>query len=171
MLDGDAMETCEICGRETDTLYVVEVEGAVMDVCSECAKGKKVIEKIGAHVEEHRSEYSQPKSKDGEEVVAHYGSIIRKARENVGLPLKVLAERINEKESTLLRVEEEKTLPNTTLTKKLEKELGIKLTEQVKEEKRVQLRHDEPITLWDAAEKKEKGKSESNSSMNNNGSE
>ncbi|MGC8710481.1 MAG: multiprotein bridging factor aMBF1 [Candidatus Micrarchaeia archaeon] len=154
------METCEICGRETDMLYVVEVEGAVMDVCSECAKGKKVIEKLSQHADEKNKQYisKSTTSKSAEEVITHYGAAIRKARESVGLPLKVLAERINEKESTLLRVEEEKTLPNITLTKKLEKELGIKLTEQVKEEKRVQLRPNEPITLWDAAEKKEKAK-------------
>ena len=45
----------------------------------------------------------------------------------MGLPLDVLAERINEKWSFLERVEHEKTLPDDKLCRKLEKELGIKL--------------------------------------------
>ncbi|MGC9129333.1 MAG: multiprotein bridging factor aMBF1 [Candidatus Micrarchaeia archaeon] len=146
---------CEICGRETNIIYVVEVEGAVMNVCAECAKGKKVIEKIDLEKKESAKIEKKPKKEERSEIVEHYGSIIRKAREKLGLPLNVLAERISEKESTLLRIEEEKTLPSDKIVKKLEKELGIKLTEEVKEEPKVSIRRDEPITLWDAAEKKE----------------
>ena len=47
----------------------------------------------------------------------------------MGLSLKVLAEIINEKESFLARVENERAKPSNTLIKKLEKTLDIKLTE------------------------------------------
>ncbi len=145
---------CEICGEETDMVYVVEVEGAVMNVCAECAKGKKVVQKIDLSKKENK-EIKQVKKEEEKEIVDNYGSLIRKAREKLGLPLNVLAERINEKESTLLRIEEEKTLPTDKIIKKLEKELGIKLTEEPKEQSNVNIKPDEPITLWDAAEKKE----------------
>ena len=43
------------------------------------------------------------------------------------LPMKVLAEMINEKETLLSRVEQQHTLPTLKLAKKLEKALNIKL--------------------------------------------
>jgi len=147
---------CEICGKEANIFYVVEVEGAVMNACAECAKGKKVIDKIDLNKQENKNAKAE-KAKESEEseIIEHYGEAIRKAREKLGLPLNVLAERISEKESTLLRIEQEKTLPSDKIIKKLEKELGIKLIEPKKAEPIVQIKPDEPITLWDAAEKKE----------------
>jgi len=136
---------CEICGAETDTLYEIEIEGTHMYVCSVCAKGKH----LTGYVEtEGNKAKSSPLARGGGpaahapfeqsfkragadadyELVEDYGSKIRNAREALGLPLKVLAEKINEKASMLLRVEEQKTLPSDVLVKKLEKELGIKLT-------------------------------------------
>jgi len=146
---------CEICGKETNMIYVVEVEGAVMNVCAECSKGKKVIDKIDLSKQEKKVAKAVKEKEKESEVIEHYGEAIRKAREKLGLPLNVLAERINEKASTLLRIEEEKTLPTDKVIKKLEKELGIKLLEEKKEEPTVHIKPDEPITLWDAAEKKE----------------
>ncbi|MFA6908155.1 MAG: helix-turn-helix domain-containing protein, partial [Candidatus Micrarchaeia archaeon] len=52
-------------------------------------------------------------------------------RKKMGRPLEVLAERINEKHSFLERVEHEKTLPDVKLAHKLERELGIKLLQEV----------------------------------------
>jgi len=146
---------CEICGKETNIIYVVEVEGAVMNVCAECSKGKKVTDKIDLSRQEKKVAKAAKEKEKESEVIEHYGEAIRKAREKLGLPLNVLAERINEKASTLLRIEEEKTLPTDKVIKKLEKELGIKLLEEKKEEPTVHIKPDEPITLWDAAEKKE----------------
>ena len=146
---------CEICGKETNIIYVVEVEGAVMNVCAECSKGKKVTDKIDLSRQEKKVAKAVKEKEKESEVIEHYGEAIRKAREKLGLPLNVLAERINEKASTLLRIEEEKTLPTDKVIKKLEKELGIKLLEEKKEEPTVHIKPDEPITLWDAAEKKE----------------
>ena len=70
--------------------------------------------------------------------------------------LKVLGEMINEKRSTLLRVEEEKMQPNMALAAKLEKALGIKLSEKESDEKGSAPKADAPITLEDAAMKKKK---------------
>ena len=64
------------------------------------------------------------------EMVDGFGSIIAWARKKLGLPLEVLAERINEKHSFLDRVEHEKTLPDEKLAHKLERELGIKLLQE-----------------------------------------
>jgi putative transcription factor len=63
--------------------------------------------------------------------VEGYGKLMADARKRMGLPLEVLAERINEKLSFLERVEHEKTLPDEKLAHKLQKELGIKLLQGV----------------------------------------
>lgn len=131
-------------------------------VCESCAKGKALIGKIDLAGKRagRKEEYKVGKEKvEEEEVIDGYGQAIRKARERMGFPLKVLAERIAEKESTLLRVEEQKTLPSVALTKKLEKELGIKLTSKAGPvSAAVPMKKSGPITLGDAAFTKAKGK-------------
>ena len=101
-----------------------------------------------------RANYSR-NGEPEEELVDDYGAVIREARARLGIPLNVLAEIISEKMSTLLRVENGKMQPNVKLTRRLEKELGIKLTEKPSGEgKPKQLGRSEPITLGDAAVKK-----------------
>ncbi len=154
---------CEICGAETDTLYEIEIEGATMLVCSVCAKGKhltgKVVREGKTEQDEKQKQETKSRKQEGEEeyeLIDNYGEEIKKARENLGIPVKVLAEKISEKASTLLRVEEQKTLPNDKLVKKLEKELGIKLTRPVTVSASAHADNPEPLSLWDAAIKKEK---------------
>ncbi|MGC8547607.1 MAG: multiprotein bridging factor aMBF1 [Candidatus Micrarchaeia archaeon] len=152
---------CEICGAETDTLYEIEIEGATMLVCSVCAKGKQLTGRIvheGKAAEGEKSTYApaKPSEPTEEELVDNYGAVIKSARESLGLPIKVLAEKISEKASTLLRVEEQKTLPSDKLVKKLEKELGIKLTRPVPASSASSLSKPQPLSLWDVASKKEK---------------
>ena len=84
--------------------------------------------------------------------------MIRKKREELGLPLKVLAERISEKESTMKRVEEQKTLPPPELLKRIEKELGMKLMHKVEQIRSHGTGKGNEITLGEAAFKKEEQK-------------
>ncbi len=152
------MESCEICGRKTETTYSIKIEGAQMLVCEGCSKGHEVLNTFG-EPKHARSTYNAPRKSEMEEteMVEGYGSIIRQARESMGLTLKVFAERINETESSLRRIEKGNTVPTDKVTKKIEKELGIKLIS-----KRIEGRGDQrimssgPLTLWDAAIKKGK---------------
>lgn len=124
------MEECELCGRKIEHAYIIEVEGVELRVCAQCAAGKHIIEEPKSAP--HAPIKAQAKAKDSEdyEIAENYGSMIHEARERMKLPLKVLAEMLNEKETLLLRVEEQKTLPSNELVKKLEKALSIKLTVQ-----------------------------------------
>ena len=76
------------------------------------------------------------REKETEELVENFGEVIRNAREKQGLPIKVLAEMINEKESTLVRIEKQKSSPGEKTRHKLEKELRIKLLAKATEKKR-----------------------------------
>ncbi|MCL4404767.1 MAG: multiprotein bridging factor aMBF1 [Candidatus Marsarchaeota archaeon] len=124
------MEDCELCGRSTETVYIVSIEGVEFRVCPSCAKGKKIISEPNSRKPNTYDNYSK-KAKGGQdenpELVDNYGKTIREARERLKIPLKVLAEMINEKETFLARVEEEKTEPPMALVKKLEKALMVNL--------------------------------------------
>jgi putative transcription factor len=145
------MNDCDICGRPTKTVYVVEIEGATMNLCSNCAKDKKPVRIIQKR-EESRSKLQGTGKAEELDIVPDYGRRIKSAREVMGLSAKVLAEKINEKESTLARVERQEMLPPETLMKKLEKELGIRLTEVgVSGSGGARGTGNAPITLGDAA--------------------
>lgn len=123
------MEECELCGRAMSDVYLVNVEGAELRVCVNCARGKKV---IATYAEQKKQKgrpivSTRPPREEDERLVENYGTLIREARERMRLPLKVLAEMIAEKETFLARVEHQSTMPSIALTKKLEKALNIKL--------------------------------------------
>ena len=134
------LEECELCGRAIREVYVVSVENTELRVCSSCARGKKVlhreVERDDSAVQSKSVRKVKVKEED-KELVEGYGGIIRRAREGMGIPHKVLAEMISEKETYLVRVEEEKTKPSMELTRKLEKALNIKLTQPRAEERPV----------------------------------
>lgn len=122
------MEECELCGAPTKSVYVVNVEDVELRVCTKCAQGKKVV-KTQNYTPDAARKPSRPRREEDQQLVENYGKVIREARDRMKLPLKVLAEMLNEKETLLSRVEQQSTLPTIELTKKLEKALSIRLTD------------------------------------------
>ncbi len=126
------MHECEICGRRAEVVYEIDFEGVQTLACEKCAKGRQVTGVLGRKQEAGSRGATAPEPEpETEELAENYGELVRNARERMGLPLKVLAERISEKESTLARIEKQGTLPSEKTRKKLEKELGIKLIVKV----------------------------------------
>jgi putative transcription factor len=149
------MLECELCGKVIKgKAYVVKIDSAEVIACEECAAGKEIIRVIGGESKETKVK-AKKVEEEKEEIAFDYGERIRKAREELKIPLKVLAERINEKESYLKRVEDQEVLPSEEVARKLEKELGIKLFEKV-EEKNIQAQKPKNLSLEDIATKKEK---------------
>ena len=126
------MAECEICGSG-EAEYIILVEGAKLSVCRECSGSGKLLR--GPPKREFKAGPGQSPSQARQEleVAEGYGALISGARRRLGLPMEVLAERMNEKLSFLERVEHEKTLPDEKLCRKLEKELGIKLLQEAVE--------------------------------------
>jgi putative transcription factor len=114
---------CEVCGKGEGE-YIAEIEGARLHVCGRCSKLGKIL--YSPPTTRHAPQRQQ-KVEEELELVEGYGKRIRDARTKMGISLSVLAERINEKESFLERIEKEKTLPDERAARLLEKELGIKL--------------------------------------------
>ena len=148
------MSDCEICGKEMNEEYEIELEGAHLMVCEECSRGKPAQKRVNA-------QYTVPHHRDfgaseQDEVVEGYGTIMRRARESAGMSLKELGEKINEKESILSRIEWEKTTPPDSVARKLEKELGIRLIQKKPAVKKASAATQaREATLADFIEKKE----------------
>lgn len=157
---------CETCGA-VDAPYLAIIEGAKMQVCGNCARMGRIITypkappaaKPGSP---SSSSAPTPASKMEFDLVEDFGMVMRNARVKMQLPLPVLAEMLNEKASFLERVEHGATRPSEALARKLEKELGIKLLEQV--EAPVQGKFDtrgmKEVTLGDILELQRKAKRE-----------
>jgi len=120
---------CDICGK-TPVRAQILIEGARLLACGACMRGGKVL-----HSFEEEGPIALPSApasiESSEEIKDGFGNLIKNAREKTGLPLAVVAERINEKESYLQAIEHERLMPTLEVARKLEKELGVKLVEKV----------------------------------------
>ncbi|MEO2117789.1 MAG: multiprotein bridging factor aMBF1 [Methanocaldococcus sp.] len=144
------MQMCELCGKLTDKLYKVMIEGSEMYVCKECAKfgkspktysrlGKKTIMGKGTITTTKQVKKSVKRRRrdifDALPMLREdYGDVIREAREKRGLSIEELAKKIKMKASTLQKFERYELEPDEREIKILEKELKISLTESVGEE-------------------------------------
>ncbi|MEM2976660.1 MAG: multiprotein bridging factor aMBF1 [Thermoplasmata archaeon] len=133
---------CEVCGRESQQLRTVLIEGSELNVCPECARfgversPKPKKSNIPLHVAEaleKREKRSQPRDifqEPMEELVADYSQRIRRARERLGWTPEELGKRAKEKKSVILKLEAGEMRPDDALARKLERVLGIKLRER-----------------------------------------
>lgn len=133
---------CEICGRQTQMLRVVLIEGSELNACQDCARfgversprPKKTTAPV--HVSEaleRRDKRAQPRDvlqDAAEELVPDYHIRIRKAREKLMWTPEDLGKKINEKKSVILKLEGGQIRPDDSLLRKLERMLGIKLKER-----------------------------------------
>jgi len=119
---------CEICG-DGEAEYLVLIEGAKLNVCHACSGSGRLLKGPQAQRGQGQDSFSRPREEL--EVAEGFGTLIAAARKRLGLPMEVLAERINEKLSALERIERQKMLPDEKVARKLEKELGIKLLQSV----------------------------------------
>ena len=121
---------CEICGRRTDKIYTIVVDGAILHVCEECKKyGKEVTVSFGK-IEEKKVPKKTVVGFE-EEIVDNYYILIRQAREKLGISQKDAARLLGIKEATYKSIEEGKIKPDLNLAKKIEKAFNIKITQKV----------------------------------------
>ncbi|WP_457611856.1 multiprotein bridging factor aMBF1 [Methanocaldococcus sp.] len=140
------MQMCELCGKLTDKLFKVMVEGSEMYVCKECLK-------FGKSPKSYSRVKKKPVAKANNEIKnkvrrvrkrrdvfdnlptlrEDYGDVIRKAREKLGLSIEELAEKLKMKATILHKFERYELEPSDEEIKKLEKFLKIKLTDSSEE--------------------------------------
>jgi len=127
---------CDLCGAKTENLFRAIVEGTELNVCKDCAKYGKVIEKKPIKVEEKKQfiKPAEPEKDIIQVIVPDFAQIIKKKRESLGLKQKEFAKKISEKESLIHNLETGSFEPSISLARKLEKFLKIKLIEEYEEE-------------------------------------
>jgi putative transcription factor len=130
---------CELCGRESECRPAI-VDNVHMMLCQNCMKygkgitiapsptnivKKPILERI-----------RQPKEKDvykdmTKELVPNYNILIKDGREKKGLSREELGFRIGERTVTISKIENGDLKPSDKIAQKLEKELDIKLFEEI----------------------------------------
>jgi len=134
---------CEICGVQiAGSPQRIVIDGSALEVCKSCARFGKPEDKWSPVPKkmvpvERAFTVKRPKPrdhfKDLVELVPEFGRKIREARESQGLSPEELGSRIKEKAALIKKIEREEISPEDEVRKKLEKELKIKLTDQVSE--------------------------------------
>jgi putative transcription factor len=121
---------CDICGKAPVRAQIL-IEGAKLLACASCMRSGKVLHRFDD--EERAPAAGGPVMviEATEEIIEDFPRIVKVARERIGLPLSVVAERIREKESFLHALEGGRLTPTLEVARKLEKELGVKLVEKV----------------------------------------
>ena len=162
---------CEVCGHKIreDPITAI-IEGAKLTVCVECSKHGKIVyeepaaPKPTAAFAAFKKTQAPPSMVQRKPVVAavqitqevteDYASMIRVAREKLGLTHEELGKKINEKASVLRNLEVGKMAPNNQLASKLEHMLKIKLLVPISEEKVAQIPRsaNQELTLGDIIE-------------------
>ena len=121
------MKTCELCGKSTDKLYKVYIEGTILNVCVNCLKYGKTVDENGNIIKENKLEI---KEIVGEVVDENYNKILIKYREEHKLKQEDMAKLLGIKESLYKSIENKKIIPDINLAKKIEKTLEIKITKK-----------------------------------------
>jgi len=123
--------SCDICGR-TDARAVILVEGAKMVACGNCMRSGKVLYRLDEEGEVPAAPEMAKRAvmEETEEIGEGFGKKIKAARDKMGLKLAIVAEKINERESYLDAIENERMVPTFSVAKKIERELGVKLIEK-----------------------------------------
>ena len=122
------MASCQLCGRDVDSLKKAKIEGATLKVCDSCADMGETVETKSKKKKKRKKKKSRTSSKRSSEVLtSNYGEMIKNAREEEKLSIKEVADSLNEKESVIKKIEGEDLKPEKSLASKLEKKFGIEL--------------------------------------------
>lgn len=134
-------------------IFKIELDGALIEVCESCKSyGKLVrIEKIS---EPKNVVVKQKEDFEDEEIVENFGEVIREERERRKIPIQEFAKLLGIKESTLLKIESGKLLPEDKILERIERLLNVKLRERVKSQKVDEKKADRKLKIADIVEVK-----------------
>ncbi|MGA1822085.1 MAG: multiprotein bridging factor aMBF1 [Thermoplasmatota archaeon] len=158
------MPECEKCGKVTRAINLVNIAGASMYVCPECARyGTPIREKpkTEAAPPQRQVQKRVGKRKDAldrseMELSDEYPRLIQRGRERMKWSREDLGRKINEKVSVISNLEHGTMHPSDSLIKKLEKALDIKLMVPVEDVQLESTASSQGMTLADFIVRKNK---------------
>jgi putative transcription factor len=119
------MTSCELCGREVDSLKKVKIEGATLKACDSCAE---MGEEVKTKSKSKKKKKKTRKKRSSEDVLVNdYGERIKSARESEQLSIAEVADDLNEKESLISKIEKQDLKPDKPLADKLSKKFDVTL--------------------------------------------
>jgi len=122
------MPSCELCGKDTDSLKKAKIEGANLKVCDSCAEMGETMDSGGKSKKTKKKKKKSRSSKRNRKTLApNYGDIVKQAREDEKLSITEVADDLNEKESVIKKIEGEDLKPDKSLASKLSKKFDIDL--------------------------------------------
>jgi len=127
-----------MCGKEVEDYFRALVEGTVLNVCEGCSRFGKVLGSVKAQPEAVKGPKKPEKPvlpEVVEDLVEDFALKIKSKREKLGLTQEDLAGKVNEKESIIQKVESGHFTLSIKLARKLESFLGLKLVEEVEDQK------------------------------------
>ena len=143
------MSNCEMCGSEGETVLAL-IEGVELNVCSKCAAfGKQIKRPVVKNGKTRPAKQKKPEKEIIEQVKYDFAKIIRDKREKMGLKQEEFAKFLSEKESIIQKIETGDYTPSLSLARKIEKQLGIVLVEQVEVESKELKSDSEQLTIGD----------------------
>ena len=144
-----------MCGKHTEELYLITLEGAKLSVCSNCAGYGKSLGKLREAPKKRETVIT--KEIPEREVVNDYDAIIRNRREALGITPEEFAQRIGESVSVLKKIEAGKMQPSERTAEKIDRILKTKLYMLVKRESIENVKKEKKsLTLEDIAFVKKK---------------
>ena len=129
ILEGTELNVCDACAKYGHE--VKQVPKATVTGTGKVAAGKVPAGKMSAGITFRTGSRRRPDMFDQmtDELLSDYGFAIRRAREARGMSQEELALEIREKSSLIKKLEREDLRPEDSVRKKLERVLGISLTE------------------------------------------
>lgn len=126
------MPSCELCGKDADSLTKVKIEGAKLKACDTCKDmGEEVEDKSSSSNQTRRKKKKKSRTSkrtgSNKVLVNDYGDRVKSAREDETLSISELADEMNVKSSVLKKIEREEFKPDKSLAKTLSKRLGVDL--------------------------------------------
>jgi putative transcription factor len=119
------MSNCEMCGKDT-SLVTAKIEGGELNVCNDCVKYGKVINKPTFSSRTARISPQKPESR----IKSNYSTQIHRARESKQMTQQEFAGFLNEKESLVAKWESGSVKPSLDTARKIGRILYIDLIEQ-----------------------------------------
>lgn len=117
--------SCDLCEKGNATTMAL-VEGERLALCNGCKKFGRFL--FSLDLAEHQNPEELKKGREPlEEIVENYSTLIRNKRQQAGVSIETLAQRLQERKSYLQKIERGDLLPSLQTAKKLQGALGIKL--------------------------------------------
>ena len=121
------MSSCELCGKDTDSLKKAKIEGATLKVCDSCAEMGETVKTQSKTRKKKKKKRTKRKKRDTKTLASDYGERVKNARENEKLSISEVSDDLNEKESVIKKIENQDLKPDKSLAGKLATKFGIEL--------------------------------------------